>query len=208
MAFGFSRERGTGRGYVNETNPAFAPGQRLSRRQYDKMIETLGARTHLPAAEAIRAAELRMETIRRDLMERGAALDARERDILAREAALAAREAEPMIRAGYRRQRQGAGQRRYNAALEAYVKRTGKSRREAAKDAVFREAVKNLKAKPNPRDNPNVAARNVARRRAAYAVLGGSDGFREEYERMFGTPVRVVSRSRGFGGSMRRRNAG
>lgn len=48
MAHGFKREKGTGRGYINVDNPLFAPGMRLSRRQYDKFVGALGARTREP----------------------------------------------------------------------------------------------------------------------------------------------------------------
>lgn len=51
MAFGYTRERGTGRGYVN------AAGERLSRRQYDKLAEAQGARRHLPAQAPARTAQ-------------------------------------------------------------------------------------------------------------------------------------------------------
>lgn len=51
MAFGYTRERGTGRGYVN------AAGARLSRRQYDKMVSAQGAHRTLPAQAPARTAQ-------------------------------------------------------------------------------------------------------------------------------------------------------
>lgn len=43
-AIGFVREAGTGRGYVNVSNPNLPIGTRLARRQYDKLAEAANIR--------------------------------------------------------------------------------------------------------------------------------------------------------------------
>lgn len=210
MAFGFRREPGTGRGYVNE-----ASGARISRRQYDKYVESIGRREHLPgvteAARAMRDAEAAMDRLRRELAARGAALDARERELLAREAAVAAGEARQRRSVFTRVERQGKGQRRYNTALEAFMSRRKEqgrpvSRREAAKAPEFRAALAEIKGKPNPRGDPTIAAANQARRNAAVEQLGGWREFEEMYRKRHG--ARVVRRSGSAGQRMRRANKG
>lgn len=44
MAYGYKREKGGVRGYINEKT-----GERLSRRQYDKMVSAMGAHKAMPA---------------------------------------------------------------------------------------------------------------------------------------------------------------
>lgn len=212
MAFGFSRAAGTSRGYVADgSNPVFAAGQRLSRRQYDKYVEQIGQRSHLPGAEAIRATERNLEALREALTARQTALDSQAAELAARELAVAEREAQAARRGGFLRERQGAGQRRYNLALELYVTREREAgrpvtKRDAAKRAEFKAALADIKGRPNPSRNPNIAADNVAKRRRGFAVLGGADRFKEQYERQYGRVAR--GRRPGRGNSIRRRNKG
>jgi hypothetical protein len=187
MAFGFSRERGTGRGYVADgSNPEFAAGTRLSRRQYDKYTERLGARRHLPGATAIRQTERELEQLRRDLaaeeIESVEFLDEQRRLLQQRRGIEAT---SPLLSA------RGAGQRRYNAALDAYVKqqahrgrRIGK--RAASQSPEFKQILADLKGKPNKRNNPRIADENRFRRRKALDALGGDRYFREQYESLYG----------------------
>jgi hypothetical protein len=151
VAHGFAREKGAARGYVNVDNPLFAPGQRLSRRQYDAMVAAQGARRPLAAM--------------------------------------------PEPEAQLRRERQGAGQRRYNLMLDLYVRQQREAgrvvnKRQAAADPAFKQAVKLSKGTPNPRHNPNIRDRNMRDRRRGFAVVGGADKFREEYEAQYGRPRR------------------
>lgn len=198
MAFGFTRAPGASRGYVNQDNPLFAPGQRLSRRQYDKYIEQIGARTHLPGAQAMRDAERRLEALREALAEQSAALDEREREVTERELAIAEREKEAIGAGVHRRARQGAGQRRYNLVLDLYTRaqREGGrtlTKRQAAREPAFRTALADIKGKPNPRNNANTRAKNLEGRRRGFAAIGGQDEFKEQYEARYG---RVNGRSR------------
>jgi hypothetical protein len=199
MAFGFRREAGTGRGYVNVDNPLFAPGQRLSRRQYDKYVEQIGARTHLPGAAAIRDAERRLEALREALAERSEALDARERELAERELALAEREREGVQTGAYRRERQGAGQRRYNLALDLYVRaqrEAGRTidKRQARSEPAFKAALADIKGQRNPKNNPNIRDRNLFLRKRGFRALGGADQFKEEYEARYGNVRRPAAR--------------
>jgi hypothetical protein len=200
MAFGFRRSAGTARGYVNETNPDFAIGQRLSRRQYDKYVETLGKRTHLPGVGVLREAQRRLEEIGDRLKH----LAAQERELTERERALAERarlieeeEIQLNLRSrANRRARQNAGQRRYNSLLEAYVaeqRRKGDhtlNKRTAAQRPEFKQIVSDVKGKANPRNNPNIRDENRFRRMKALDKLGGSNVFREYYENLYGVPIR------------------
>lgn len=183
MAFGFTRQRGTGRGYVNDSNPDFATGQRLSRRQYDKYVETLGKRSH--GADIIRETERQLETLRDQLSRRSADLD-RQADALR----LAELELE-YERASFRMERTSAGQRRYNSALSSYVK-TQRARgrritkREAAQSPEFKSIMTDLRGQTNRSRNPNIADANRFRRRKALDRLGGDQAFRDEYELLHG----------------------
>lgn len=205
MAFGFRREPGSGRGYVNVDNPLFGIGQRLSRRQYDKYVEQIGARSHLPGAAAIRDAERRIETLRAALEASAEALDAREREITARELALAQMERERAETGVSRRERQGAGQRRYNLALDLYVRQqraAGRhiNKRDARSEPAFKSALADIKGQKNATNNPNIRDRNLFLRRRGFAALGGAQEFKEQYEARYGKPVRPSSR----GARMRR----
>jgi len=193
--FGFKREAGTGRGYVNESNPDYEIGTRLSRRQYDKFIEKQGARQKLPGADQIRETERQLEQLRDALARRETALDLRETELKLREQEL------QLEKDLFRKGRQSAGQRRYNTMLDAFVtneRRKGKTvnKRDARNDPVFKQAMEDIKGKPNKRKNPNIAAENVERRRRALAVVGGGDVFREYYERTYGQIARGTIGSR------------
>lgn len=196
MAFGFEREKGSARGYVNRDNPLFTPGQRLSRRQYDAFVAGLGERRPLPAALAAQATvadiEGRLQGLRNSLE---TARTGRTRQRL--QQAIAAEEGRQAVaqEAARRRERQGAGQRRYNLMLDLYVRRQRElgrviNKREAARDPAFREAVQLAKGTPNPKHNPNIRDRNMVQRRQGFAAVGGADRFREEYELRFGRPAR------------------
>jgi hypothetical protein len=198
VAFGFDRERGSARGYVNVSNPAFAPGQRLSRRQYDAFVGALGARQTLPPATAAQDIERRLEGLR----QRQAAAEGRSRRTQQRVAAeirAAEAQAEVAREAQFRRERQGAGQRRYNLMLDLYVRRQREAGRvltknQARSEAAFKDAVRLAKGTPNPTHNPNIVARNMRDRRRGFAAVGGADRFREEYEAQYGRPARSARR--------------
>lgn len=190
MAFGFHRQAGSGRGYVNDANPDFAIGQRLSRRQYDKYIERIGKRTHLPGAEAIRETERLLEQLRANLAQRAADLDAQAAGLDLREEQLALREQELAFEQQlFRKGRQSAGQRRYNALLNAYVgeqRRRGVkiNKRQAAASAEFKQIVKDVKGRPNKKNNPNIRDQNRFNRMKALDKIGGSNAFREYYKNL------------------------
>lgn len=187
MAFGFTRERGTGRGYVADgSNPEFAAGERLSRRQYDKYTERLGKRTHLPGTAEIRATERMLEQLARDLereeIDESEAFQER-LELLQRRRAIE--------RTSPRRAAQGAGQRRYNAALDAYVKAQRSAgrpigKRDASRSPEFKQIMADLKGRPNKSRNPAVADDNRYRRQKALAHLGGDRFFRDQYESLYG----------------------
>ena len=209
MAFGFNREKGSARGYVNVDNPAFAPGQRLSRRQYDAFVAALGERRSLPPAAQAQATvadiEGRLAGLRA-AMDRARTTRTRQRR--AAEVAAVEAQAEAAREAVYRRERQGAGQRRYNLMLDLYVteqRNRGRvlTKREAAREGAFREAVDLAKGRKTRIDkrtgqrNPNDVARNIEDRRRGFALVGGADKFREEYERKYGRPARPRRPGRG-----------
>jgi hypothetical protein len=213
MAFGFDRMPGTARNYINRTNPVFGVGQILSRKQYDKYVEQLGARTHLPGAEAMRAAEQRLEALRDALDARSGQLEQQARELAEREIALAQRERELAERGVYRRTRQGAGQRRYNLALDLYVEQErDKGRRLTKRDArtepAFKAALADIKGWKNPTKNPNVTSVNMARRRKGFAALGGADRFKEAYERLYGRAAAPRVRRSSVGVRIRKGNKG
>jgi hypothetical protein len=207
MAFGFTRQAGTGRGYVNVSNPDYAIGDRLARRQYDKYIERLGKRTHLPGAEAIRETERLLEQLR-------VRLDARESELDAREAAVELAERELALeQALFRKGRQNAGQRRYNALLEAYVseqRRRGNrsvNKLTAKSSPAFKQLVADVKGRANKRNNPIIRDANRFTRMKALDQLGGSNVFREYYEKLYGSitdgTIGKNVRARARGGSAR-----
>ena len=184
MAFGFRREAGTGRGYINEES-----GERLSRRQYDKHVERLGKRQHLPGAEAILATEHMLEGLRARIAE----VSERETDVARRELELdlRARELE-FEKQLFRKSRTSAGQRRLNATLEAYVqeqRRRGKkvNKIEARKSQDFKSILEKLKGRPNKGKSASVADENRFNRLKALDQLGGSNMFREYYEKLYGS---------------------
>jgi hypothetical protein len=196
MAFGFSRQPGNARGYVNENNSEYAIGHRLSRRQYDKYVKSIGQRKHLPGVEAIRETEKLLEKMRSDLAQRSADLDTREEALALREREL---ELEQQL---FRKGRHSAGQRRYNVMLDAYVaneRRKGRTlnKRQAMQEPVFKQAMIDMKGKPNKRHDPNIAARNVAMRRKALETVGGNQVFREYYDSMYGASPQSYRRPPG-----------
>ena len=184
MAFGFRRAPGSSRGYVNE-----ATGERVSRRQYDKHVERLGKRLHMPGADAIAATEHLLE----DMRGRLAAISAREAEVSRRELELDLRarelELEKML---FRKGRTSAGQRRYNAVLDAYTqeqRRQGRklTKTQARTEARFAQIMRDIKGKPNRGKSATIADENRFTRMKALDQLGGSNAFREYYEKMYGT---------------------
>lgn len=182
MAFGYTRQPGTRRRFLNTET-----GEEISYRQYNKVLDRLGERQPAlkSSVEALRAAERELERIRQSLSAREAQLEARETLLAERERELALER--QLFRAG----RQNAGQRRYNAALEAYVRaQRSRGRRlnktEARKEAAFKQAVRDLKGRANPRRNPNIADANRFARQKAMASLGGDVFFRDQYESLYG----------------------
>jgi hypothetical protein len=193
VAFGFRRETGTARGYINAET-----GDRISRRQYDKFVEKLGKRTHQPGVEAIRDTERLLEKLRDDLTKR-------EFDVSAREAAVSLREQElELEKLLYRRGRTSAGQRRYNTVLEAYVNEKRRqgikiSKIDARKSKDFKSIMTDIKGRANKADNRNIKDENRINRMKALDKLGGSNVFRELYEKMYGQVIagEVTNRARG-----------
>lgn len=188
MAFGFDRNSGKSRSYTfrgGDSNAPFEVGQTVSRRRYDAYVESLGKRTHMPGASAIRDTERQLEAMRADLAKR---VD----DVAAREMTVALREQElELEKQLFRKSRTSAGQRRYNTVLEAFVRekrRGGRkiSKIEARKSPEFLEIMKDIKGKPNKKNNPNIRDQNRALRKRALDKLGGATIFREQYENMYG----------------------
>lgn len=182
MAFGFQRRPGTSRGYVNTSNTEgpYEIGQTISRRQYDKYVESLGKRTHLPGTAAIRETERHLEELRRAL--------ARE-EIEADELFEIRGELERLR--GQSNGPQARGQRRYNAALEAYVRQKRSQgiridKRQARSSAEFKTIMGDIKGRPNKRGNPNIRDQNRFLRKRALDKLGGSNIFREQYDSLYG----------------------
>lgn len=180
MAFGFTRAPGTSRNYVNAET-----GETLSRRQYDKFVDRLGKRNPGLATEAIRDTERMLEQLRDSLNRREAAVAAREELVAERERIL------QLERQLFRAGRQSAGQRRYNAALEAYVRaQRSRGRRinklQARAEATFKQALADLKGKPNKKKSPRIADENRFLRQKAMATLGGDVFFRDQYESLYG----------------------
>jgi hypothetical protein len=172
MAFGFQRLPGIARRYVNQSNPDFAPGAVISRRQYsaytDRIIQEYAAEEQKEGAEAIAAAQRHLDDIADSLRRRQEAEAGTIRSI-----------------------RHGAGQRRYNALLDAYrlhQRERGHpvGKREAMQSAEFKALVADVKGKPNKRRSPIVMEENRQRRRAALARVGGADFFRQQYESLYG----------------------
>lgn len=224
MAHGFERERGkTARGYVNVSNSNFAPGYRLSRRQYDKFTEALGARSHRPkisdlttqiadTQRVLRNTQAELDRLATEL-ERGDAARVRGEMLRARRQQREARQVEAeTTKILEREDRTAKGLRRYHAALQSYVEEQNArgrrvSAREASKDPAFQEAVRLLKGRRNPRGLERIRQENAEGRRRAVQTLGGSAAFKEVYDRRYGQRVTRVHRS-GAGDRIRRRNVG
>ena len=221
MAHGFERERGAARGYVNRSNPNFITGLRLSRRQYDAYVTSVGAR-NVKASQAelrgrIRDAQRELRSLQRDLD----VLQRAEADALSggrraqtEAAQLIARQRErEASRELVGLDRSGKGTRRYHALLDAYIedqKRKGiaLSRKQAAASPDFQEALRLVKGKPNPSGNELIAEQNKFSRARGFAIVGGEEEFAERYRSRYGQGFRVVRRAFGFGQRMRRRNVG
>lgn len=117
-----------------------------------------------------------------------------EREQLSREQARLALEQEELDleKKLFRRARQDAGQRRYNAVLDLYVKeqrRQGKrlTKTEARKSEQFKNIMRDIKGKSNPTGAAAIKDANRFARQKALDQLGGSNRFREQYEQMYGT---------------------
>lgn len=180
MAFGFTREPGTRRNYINAET-----GERLSRKQYDAFVTRLGKRQPGLATSAIRDTERQLEALRTALNRREAEVAAREELVGERERILALEK--QLFRAG----RQSSGQRRYNAALEAYLRsQRSRGRRmnklQARSEPAFKQALSDLKGRPNKKHDPRIADENRYRRQKAMAALGGDTFFRDQYESLYG----------------------
>ena len=180
--FGFVREPGKARGYVADgSNPDYTAGTRLSRRQFDKYVERLGRRTHLPGVQAIRETDRLMERIRRDLERE----QVEETEAFEEQAALLQRRRE-IEASSPRLARVGAGTRRYKAAISAWRKQQAAmghpvSYRQAQQSPEFKRVLADLIGAPNKSGNPARAAEIRRKRSAAIDALGGSEFFRREY---------------------------
>jgi hypothetical protein len=178
--FGWFREKGTRRSYVGPT------GERLSRRQYDKLVAAAGGRKSKGAitTAARDAAEARVKELasKRRPSKRAVARATVERDAL---------------RAAHGKHWAAqAGQRRYNTALELYVRRERRagrtmSKRTARSSDEFKAIMAAYKPeKPRKRESPDARRarqkRNEARREEALRLLGDRHGeeFREIYKEL------------------------
>jgi hypothetical protein len=193
MAFGFTRQLGTSRNYVATGQEAFdhgyTPGQALSRRQYDNYVSRLGRRTSIPGFEQIRETERRLEELARDLERRAALAQSEfEREAIAQARASQQAQREALGKAARRRQRQQAGQRRYNSFLKLIRDKAG----EEGEELTYREA--QAQAKQVARD---LDSKDQSRREAAAEALGGWDKFRELYAAEYGRVVDVITNARG-----------
>lgn len=196
MAFGYRRAPGSSRGYINESDPdgPVPIGGRISRRQFDKRVGQIGKRQSLPGAEAIREALHNLERTAAILDQRAQDLVG-EREQLSREQQRLALEQEELDleKQLFRRARQDAGQRRYNAVLDLYVKEQrrqgnrGLTKTQARKSEQFKAIMRDIKGKSNPTGNANIKDTNRFQRQKALDQLGGSNRFREQYEQMYGT---------------------
>lgn len=179
--FGFSRESGTSRGYVN------AHGVRLSRRQYDKLAAASGAgRPSKGSGKALEAARAFAEQKVRDLASRSR--------VPKRRLAQAIRQRERVRVAHAAHHQAQGGQRAYNVALDMYVRRERGSgsritKQRAKSSPEFKEIMRGLKPeKPRRRENPDARRRrqerNARRREDTFKLLGDRHGeeFRELYQ--------------------------
>lgn len=172
MAFGFKRLPGSSRRYQN-----IETGEVLSYRQFDKYVKSIGERKYLPPIENLREAARELRNVKNPD-------ETTAKNLKTIESAL------------NRREKTGAGQRRYNAVLASYVAeqhRQGKpiSKRDAKTNTEFKKILDQIKGKPNKRGNPNIAAQNKQARLAAFAQLGGANEFREMYETLYGPRERA-----------------
>lgn len=210
MAFGFTREPGTAAGYINVDNPVFAPGQRLSRRQYRKYLEQIGGRAPGGGVAAIHAAEQRLEALREALNARQSDLDVLARELAAREIALAERERSVAVRGVFHTERTRAGLRRHRVLVEMYQDKQRAAgvrlnKRQVAASPEFKQIARTIRetdraqtTKARERD-PNAADRALFRRKQAFDALGGADRFREDYVERYGKVKTTPPKRSGFG---------
>lgn len=189
MAFGFKRLPGTARTYLNESNPDLPIGTVLSRDQYDKFVIRLGKHNYKPGIEAINEASRNIEETA-DKLREIAKLQGLNADLQAQlthaEGELA--RTNRLLRG---REKTDAGQRLLNITLDLYVdeqRAQGRNitKQQARKSTEFKEILSALKPKANKKRNPREKARDMAAKRRAFQKLGGSDNFREKYERRYG----------------------
>lgn len=203
MAFGFRRLPGPSRRFLNESNPDFAIGAEISYRQYDKYLAATARKAVKGGAKEISRVERELAETKRNLDRLQRDLEKREASVAAREALVAEREKELALEKElFRKGRTDKGQRRFNVALEAYVRSErakGRtiSKREAKSSPAFKQIMSDLKGRPNKRRNPNIAAENDIRRRRALSQLGGADFFRDQYQSVYGRGTSGGPRFRG-----------
>jgi len=167
MAFGFDRLPGTARNYINRSNPDYEIGQVISRRQFTRYTDRLVE----DASEAEESGEGLASIAETDAMLADLADSLARRERQSGEAF---------------QLRQGSGQRRYNAALEAYVsnqRARGRriNKRQAAASPEFKQIMADLKpSKRLSRDERRVA------RSKALDQLGGDQFFRNQYQSLYG----------------------
>lgn len=190
--FGFRRLPGASRRYEAVNSPDYAPGITLSRRQFDAYVGRLGGRKPLPGAAQLIEAEEQLARAQADL-DRLAARLAREGSEFEREALAQAREslgarARATASARLRRERQAAGQRRYNTLLKTFRQ----AREDQGEELTYAEA----------RSDPEFAAmRKALRTRDKDAMreffLRYGQTFRELYNDLYGRTVGEVTNPRG-----------
>ena len=208
MAFGFKRLPGTAANYVNIDNPDFASGLVLSKRQFRNYKELRGLAAKKPAAGDLRQRIVQTQARLRETQKELDRLERETRREFTASGKMEKRAAQRTIREQLRANeaqkaeldklnRSGAGARRYHAALTSYVleqqaRGNPISRKEAAKAPEFREAVRLLKGKPNPRGSERIANENRENRRRALRVLGSRHNFQDVYDLRYGMrPTRV-----------------
>ena len=193
MAFGFTRASGTSRNYIATGQTAFdagfSRGQAISRRQYDAYVTRLGRRKHLPGYAQIRDADRALEELVRNLERAGRAAQSEfEREAVAQARESAHVQARVLRTAKLRRDKQAAGQRRYNVMVKAL--RT--ARAEAGEPLTYRQAQAEMRA-----IGRDLRSKNPARRASAIAAMGGGEAFREAYAAAYGRTVNTITNTRG-----------
>lgn len=178
---GFVRAPGTARQYRNVSNPDYAPGTVLSRRQFDNATERAGLKRFLATDDMLADTRRRLELLNDSLTLpiRDAGLE----ETIAETTRIANRqEAEVKIRT-----RSQAGSKVYRQARDIFRVRneeeTGKilTAKQADKHPEMRELAKLMKQKPSA--NPNIRAKqNNVRRRVMFQMLNMTESeFWETY---------------------------